>query len=155
MTHQSITNACFQSYEEQQRRRRALQPGVNAHNKSAIFSALSACDVTSIVVTFDGYGDSGQLDEPCYFRGDEAVEEPALQVEIQKVLADGSGVETRALPVREAVEGICYALLREHHPGWENNDGAFGEFKFDVAEDVIRYSHSSRYTEVDTSDYAI
>ncbi len=35
----------------------ALQPG----NKAALFDALAAAGVTLVVVTFDGYGDSGQI----------------------------------------------------------------------------------------------
>ncbi|MGB6176121.1 MAG: DUF6878 family protein [Methylocella sp.] len=35
----------------------ALQPG----NKAALFAALAAAGVTFVVVTFDGYGDSGQM----------------------------------------------------------------------------------------------
>jgi hypothetical protein len=34
--------------------------------------------------------------------------------------------------LHEAIDTLCYDYLEGSHGGWENNDGAFGEFHFDV-----------------------
>ena len=47
--------------------------------------------------------------------------------------------------VQEAVETLVYDLLRQTHGGWEINDGAYGEFVFDVAERTIKLDHNERY----------
>jgi hypothetical protein len=37
--------------------------------------------------------------------------------------------------------------------GWENNDGAFGTFVFDVADRTITLEHNERYTEVNITSH--
>ncbi len=38
------------------------------------------------------------------------------------------------MSVRDAIERLAYDFLEETHDGWENSDGAYGDFIFDVAE---------------------
>jgi hypothetical protein len=49
------------------------------------------------------------------------------------------------------IENVCYDSLSIHDYGWEDNDGAYGEFVFDVAEREITLEINERYTEVTTS----
>ena len=49
------------------------------------------------------------------------------------------------MPVAEAIEQLAYDLLSLTHCGWENNDGAYGEFVFDVAKQSISLEHNERY----------
>ena len=51
----------------------------------------------------------------------------------------------------QALENLCYDLLEYEHAGWENNDGAFGVFVFDIAKRSIELEFSARYTSHDTS----
>jgi hypothetical protein len=51
--------------------------------------------------------------------------------------------------VAEAVEQLAYDLLNDTHC-WENNDGAYSHFTFDVAERTITLDYKERYT---ASDY--
>ena len=37
------------------------------------------------------------------------------------------------------------------HGGWENNDGAYGEYTFDVAERTITLDYNERHMESDYS----
>lgn len=147
--------AAIARYEEQAQRRAALAPAVAEFNKKALFDAVRPLGITSVEVTFDGYGDSGQLDEPSFVNATGAVDPPVGEIEVQSVLYDGSGIETVRVSITEAIEQICYDLLGEYHAGWENNDGAYGDFVFDVTADAITYTHNSRYTEVDTSSYEL
>ena len=52
---------------------------------------------------------------------------------------------------RDAVEALAYAFLEETHGGWENNEGAFGEFTFDVAERTITLDYNERF---ESSEYS-
>ncbi len=137
--------------EAQHAARTRLADEVRPANKTAILAALAAAGITSIVVTFDGSGDSGQIEGVDARIGDTATELPVTNVEIASPLWDGAGVDTRTLPLAEAIEQIAYDLLEETHDGWENNEGAFGEFTFDVAEDVIRLDYNERF---ETSEYS-
>jgi hypothetical protein len=51
------------------------------------------------------------------------------------------------MPLREAIEELCYSYLEQDYGGWENNDGAFGEFIFDVATRKIGLEFNSRFTD--------
>jgi hypothetical protein len=69
------------------------------------------------------------------------------------MLSSQWGANTRRSdqPLRDAIETLCYDYLEQEHGGWENNDGAYGEFQFDVAERTIELEFSSRYTDVHIS----
>ena len=43
--------------------------------------------------------------------------------------------------------------ISRNHSGWENNDGAYGTFVFDVPDRTITLEHNERYTEVDTTTH--
>ena len=119
-------------------------------NKAALFDALAAADITCVVVTFDGVGDSGQIESVDARCGDRITELPSTEVEIATPLWDSSSLDRRTLPLREALEDLAYALLEANHDGWEINEGAFGEFTFDVAERVIRLDYNER---IERSEY--
>ncbi len=55
--------------------------------------------------------------------------------------------------LRDAVEALAYALLEETHGGWENNEGAYGEFTFAVAARTITLDYNERHMESDYSQH--
>jgi hypothetical protein len=132
-------------YAEYQRRGAEL----NSVNKAMLFAALAAAGITLVIVTFDGVGDSGQIENVEVRAGDVEATLPMSEVEIAR--ADFHSIEperlTQQLP--EAIETLAYAFLEETHGGWENNDGAFGEFVFDVAAGTIRLDYNER---IETSE---
>ena len=142
--------AAWAAIEAQHAARSRLADEVGPVNKAAILAALAAAGITSVIVTFDGSGDSGQIESIDARIGETATELPATDVEITSPLWDGSGVETRTLPLAEAIEQLAYDLLEDTHDGWEINEGAFGEFTFDVAEGAIRLGYNER---VESSEY--
>ena len=115
-------------------------------NKAVLFDALAAVPITRVVVTFDGYGDSGQIESIDAHSGDETAELPTCDIEIISPSWDGSELKRQTLPVRSAVEALAYDFLEQTHGGWENNDGAFGEFTFDVAARSITLDYNERST---------
>jgi hypothetical protein len=48
------------------------------------------------------------------------------------------------------VEALVYAFLAETHGGWENNEGAYGDFTFTVADRSIILDYNER---IETSEY--
>ncbi|MGH6740433.1 MAG: DUF6878 family protein, partial [Bradyrhizobium sp.] len=51
------------------------------------------------------------------------------------------------ISIADVIERLVYDLLTDTHCGWENNDGAYGDFIFDVAERTITLDYNERYTE--------
>jgi len=56
-------------------------------------------------------------------------------------------VTTHETSLRDAVEELCYGYLEQEHGGWENNDGAFGEFTFNVAKRKIRLAFNAKFVD--------
>ena len=50
------------------------------------------------------------------------------------------------------VEHLCWDYL-EIYCGWENNDGAFGTFVFDVPAGTVTLEHNERFTDVNTTSH--
>jgi hypothetical protein len=125
----------------------------NAINKNAVFDALAATEISSVTVTFDGEGDSGQIEEITAHAGDNPQPLPDTQIEIQYVAWGSGKLDSSQSPLREAIEKLCYDFLEQEHGGWENNDGAFGEFTLDVAARTVDLEFNGRYTDVHSSDH--
>ena len=129
--------------------REAAIKAANQFNKTAIFDALAATDITTVTVTFDGEGDSGQIESVCALSREEPRDIPPASVEIREASWGNPDVRTVTKPLAEAIEYACYDFLREHHDGWENNAGAYGDFVFHVAERRLSLDVNTRF--VDTT----
>jgi len=97
---------------------------------------LMSLNIARVQAEYDGSGDSGQIEAIYYF--------DAADNELKGLVDD----ETE-----RSIESLLYALLEMRHDGWENNDGAFGSFDWNVATNTLQHVHNDRYTEVDTSTY--
>ena len=140
----------FRDYDEKNRAFKALSASLHNANKKALFDALEADGITSVLVSFDGSGDSGQIEEIDALSGGEPWDFPAGTVAIGRAYWGRSETEQVDCTVRDAVETLAYAFLEETHAGWENNEGAYGEFAFDVAGRSITLDYNER---VETSEY--
>ena len=119
----------------------------NLFNKTVVFDALSSTGITSITVTFDGCGDSGQIDDITAYAGEQETEFPATKVTLRVTSWGQPKMTDRESLLRESVEDLCYSCLEQTHGGWENNDGAYGEFTFDTAERRITLEFNGRFTD--------
>ena len=115
-------------------------------NKQTLFAALKRHNITKIVVVFDGYGDSGQVEGIEAKSADKIVPLPDDEISLTFARYRGE-TETFLKPLREAIESMAYDCLAETHCGWENNDGAFGEFVFNVGDEAITLDYNERYTD--------
>ena len=136
-----------EDWQKQTRERDRLAGEVLDDNKTALFGALSQAAIATVTVHFDGYGDSGQIEEIEAQAAGTAVPLPEGTIDIASPLSDGSGVQRTSLTVREAIEQLAYDFLEQTHGGWENNDGAFGDFTFDVANRTITLEYNERFTD--------
>jgi hypothetical protein len=123
-----------------------LAADLRVSNKAALFDALAAVGITHVIVSFDGYGDSGQIEDIEAKAHDKVVKLPPNEIVIAAAVWGASEPEPRSMSIADAVERVAYDLLEETHCGWENNDGAYGDFTFDVAKRSIILDYNERYT---------
>ena len=124
---------------------------VRARNKAILFAALAAAGIHRVTVGYDGSGDSGQIEDvEAWDAGNESIPFPADR-KIQ-LASDNPDHPLPEQNLEAAVEHLCWDCL-EIHCGWENNDGAFGTFVFDVPAGTVALEHNERYTEVNTSTH--
>ena len=98
---------------------------------------LKDAGISIVNITYDGCGDSGQIDSVSY---SDAQGKPANRTN-RLTITDDQLME------------LFYDLLECRHPGWENNDGAFGEFHWDLKTDSLNHSHRERFTDYDTTEH--
>jgi hypothetical protein len=121
-------------------------------NKAALFDALAGAGITSVVVNFDGYGDSGQVERIDVHAGEAEAKLPEDQIEfVEAVFGDSEKVERSTHTVSDAIETLVYAFLEQTHSGWENDSGAYGDVTFDVGNRTITLDYNERHTESDYS----
>ena len=131
------------------------------HNAKLLFDTLQETRVASIEVTFDGCGDSGQIESITYEdHREKEVSEPKLVVkgsftgkhhewdDKKKSFVEVGGGEGK---VREIVEQVCYDKLAASHGGWEINGGSYGTFHFDVLNRQIELEFNERIEEVNST----
>ena len=115
-------------------------------NKAALLNALALVGVTRVVVSFDGYGDSGQIENVETQTGDDPATMPAAAIEIAEAVWDQAEPTRSSVSIAAAVERLAYDVLEKTHCGWENNDGAYGDIVFDAEEETITLDYNERYT---------
>ena len=132
-------------------------------NAKALFDYLEKnSKITSIEATFDGCGDSGQINAVNYYdhRGKD-VAAPLDNIPGSRLEAGHHWNEKtkkiEELPVRqgcaeELVHEICYDKLASKHMGWEINEGSYGTFSFDVLNRKISLEFNERVESVNTTE---
>ena len=90
----------FAAHAERATRIDALRPG----NKDRLFDGLVAAGITHVTVTFDGAGDSGQIESIGAWSFESAVDFPATEIEYAVLTWDDPEVEMRQLSLEDVVE---------------------------------------------------
>ena len=109
--------------------RRAAEQRVET--RAALLTELRALGVRSIEVQYEGYGDSGNVEDV--------------------VVSPDTITLTDAL--RSRVEDFGWDFAYALSPGFENNEGGYGELTWAIEADKINVSHSNRYIETDTTEH--
>ncbi len=145
----------FTAYEAQVAAARALADAAVPGNKRGVFDALAAAGIAIVEVSFDGGGDEGQIESTVAHTSDNTeIALPDVEVLYAEVVWEGPAVATVPRQVAEAIETMAYDLLGQTHGGWENGEGAFGTFTFDVATRAITLNHNARYIETDYFEHS-
>ncbi|WP_298938313.1 DUF6878 family protein [uncultured Ruegeria sp.] len=97
--------------------------------RTTMLGVLREAGVTRIEASYDGYGDSGNVED--------------VMIETQGAKLDAE----QDKKLKDFLWDVPYTL----HPGFEINEGGCGEVVWDVLEDKIDVSHSDRF--VDTNHY--
>jgi hypothetical protein len=143
----------FAVWDRQEREHVSRADDLLPANKTALFDALAAANITVVVVTFDGYGDSGQIENIEAKAGDEIVTLPPGAIEIARPVWGSNDIDRQSLSIHDGIEALVYSFLGQAHDGWENSDGAFGDFTFDVADRTITLDYNERRMESDYSQH--
>jgi len=149
----SVVDSAPSDWETKRAAQERLHAELQPLNKTALFEALSAAGVTLVVVSFDGYRDSGQIEDVEVKAGDTVVPMPECTIEIAEALWDQPEPNHTSISIADVIERLVYDLLNDTRCGWENNDGAYGDFTFDVSERTITLDYNERYTASDYSQH--
>jgi hypothetical protein len=122
-----------------------------AQAKTSLFDCLEDAGLILITVDFDGSGDSGQIEGIFAFDENGEVAVPRASLPCISLNAGARADTTELQSVSDVVEALAYDFLEEEHGGWENNDGAYGEFRFDVTDRTITLAYHER---IMTSQYS-
>ena len=95
----------------------------------------------------------GQIENIEAKAGDAVVAIPAGEIEIAEAIWASQSPAALRVSIVDAIERLAYDLLERTHCGWENNDGADGDFTFDVAERTITLDYNERYTASEYSQH--
>jgi len=122
-------------------------------NKQRLFTFLASAHITRVIVTFDGEGDSGQIEDIQPYKGEKEGKLPKGKVELLDLPYGAKQVTARKRSATDALEALAYELLRAKHAGWENSDGAYGDFTFDVAGGTITLDYNERFMSSEAHQY--
>ncbi|MBR0978133.1 hypothetical protein JQ554_09120 [Bradyrhizobium diazoefficiens] len=118
-------------------------------NKTALFDVLATARIDTVEVTFNGYADEGQIDGAVTDGEGALTDLHSINVEIVRVEWASQRVTRQTLSVKDAIEKLVYDLLQQTYSGWKDNQGAYGDFLFDVAERTITLNFNER---IETSE---
>jgi hypothetical protein len=129
---------------EQMDRYNRLKRESQTEDRATVMAVLKACGITKVVIRYDGYGDSGGVEE-CTVEGGQGQE--SLTVPVQTVILDWSSAEKtiQMSPLRDVLETLTMQYVDVEHDGWENNEGGSGDVTFDPVADTITVSHTENY----------
>ena len=125
---------------------------VRSRNKAIVFAALAEAGIHRVTVDYDGSGDSGQIENVEAWNADNErlLFAPDPRIQLVSENPDRPYAEHN---LEAAVETVAWDYLDDLYRGWENNDGAFGIFVFDVPGRTLTLEHNERYTEVNTTSH--
>lgn len=137
----------------EQMKRRIME--ANSRNRDALMSLLTQLNIAHVVVNYDGSGDSGQIESIGFYDADNSfIENPAFETTKPIPWFDNQlKLNSDSMSIPDAIEKLCYDYLEIHHGGWENNEGAYGEFRFDVAKNTISLTHLDRIISTEMTEH--
>jgi uncharacterized protein DUF6878 len=99
---------------------------VSNETRAELAQQLRKLGIEMVTAEYNGSGDGGQIETPEFG----SVKVPSVMV--------------------TDVENFFYELLEDLYSGWDNNEGAFGQFEWNVKDDRINLVHNMRTESYDT-----
>jgi len=97
----------------------ALTTKLRERNKTALFDVLAAAGISHVAVSFDGYGDSGQIENIETKANDTVVDLPPGTITIGLAEWGRGDATSRDLSLAAAIEQLAYGFLEDTHSGWK------------------------------------
>ncbi|HQT86709.1 MAG: hypothetical protein B7Z58_18855 [Acidiphilium sp. 37-64-53] len=143
-----------------------LQISILRKAKPILFGALKAAGINRVTVSFDGSGDSGQIESIEAYRAEnQPIDLPAepipypfatMEERYEPCSETPSGQRCAGYEVQEIekssliqniIKEIFWDFIGAKHDGWEDGEGGYGECVFDTEIETIRLEMNARYTE--------
>lgn len=130
-------------------------------NEKRLAAAFLLYGITSASVTFDGSGDSGQIDSVTLMRGSELFTEDypvtlyvqgPTQFNPETKAWERSAITETEFPLTAAVQRHVDDALDNSSVDWYNNDGGFGHWEW-TAQHGLEFSIDQRVVESHTAHY--
>lgn len=125
-----------------------------------MFKQLRAAGATSVVIYFDGSGDSGSIEYVDIFNSEGKQIKLDLQVTYPTEKSTWineqwvNEIVQKEMSIYEALEAYCYDELEKTQIDWYNNDGGCGEMRINLQDTVsIELEVNQRYTEYHTEQF--
>jgi hypothetical protein len=151
-THPTLPTFDYAKWQEDARIRREVIARNVAAAKITLFDILDSQGIVFVTVGFDGCGDSGQIDGILAYDDTGIVELPDVKLPSIDIEAADPEAARSNMSISDVIESLAYDLLADEHGGWENNDGAYGEFRFDTAVRTITLGYNERFTSSEYSE---
>ena len=136
-------------------------------NETPLLEALHALEVHTVIASYFGSGDSGEVEDIEFYHEDQNVPTGDLekaasdyQVTIEESQSEfvGGGWQTKIVAVtislRMAIMHYCEAWLELEHPGYGIDEGGQGEMTIDVEAGQFTLNHSDRVIALETVTHA-
>jgi hypothetical protein len=128
--------------------------------KERILKHLKKIKAGSVTIIYEGSGDSGSVEEVRVFDKEgkqlELSEDPAILVELRHTrFSNGNWenvTEEKEVDLEDALEELAYDALAGHHPGWEINEGSYGELNINVKDGTATLQHNTIIQETEYSE---
>jgi hypothetical protein len=131
----------------------------NKESLKEICATLFNAGITSVEVHYDGYGDSGSIDELMLFKGDKQLKDEdvaslglptsTVQEYNYNAKSDDDKYITKECTLVDKVQDCAYDFLPG---GWEINEGSFGDLKINTETAKATLEHNYRIQETEYSE---
>ncbi len=134
-------------YDAQSALYNRLADETTTRNKATVFDALAKAGIVIVTISFDGCSDSGQIEDVQANTQDQLVGLPSDQIEYEHIRWGETEPTRSSCSLRDALEDLAFHYLSTTHDGWENGDGAYGEFTFDTTTRSLTLAYNERFTD--------
>lgn len=126
--------------------RQAERDAENRVLRAELVAILRDAGVETVTAHYDAYGDSGNIEEVALLPELPKLETVAVEEEADRPREDADPRLTKADASK--LDDFLWSTVYGLHPGFENNEGGYGDISWDVCADGISIEHSDRFVDV-------